>query len=118
MHETELIVSRSRSKDALTGSTYQHEHRRARGACRLCRRLFEKKLHVARAHTDFEPDGQTGQLRLQKGDMIVLEVSTRILGRRTAPFSHLLIPTRVPRGFTQAPSTDLTSPWCSTELRG
>ena len=34
------------------------------------------------------------------------QVSTRILGRRTAPCPPFLIPTRVPRGFTQDPSTD------------
>ena len=33
-------------------------------------------------------------------------VSTRILGRRAAPFPPLLISYRVPRGFTQDPSTD------------
>ena len=32
--------------------------------------------------------------------------STRILGRRTAPFPPFLIPSRVPHGFTQDPSTD------------
>ena len=34
------------------------------------------------------------------------ETSTRILGRRTAPFPAFLIPYRVPHGFTQYPSTD------------
>ena len=34
------------------------------------------------------------------------QVSTRILGRRTAPFPPFLIPHRVPHGFTQDPSTD------------
>ena len=33
-------------------------------------------------------------------------VSTRIPGRRTAPLSPFLIPTRAPRGFAQDPSTD------------
>ena len=32
--------------------------------------------------------------------------STRILGRRTATFPRFLISNRVPRGFTQEPSTD------------
>ena len=32
--------------------------------------------------------------------------STRILGRRTAPFPPFLIPNHVPHGFTQDPSTD------------
>ena len=32
------------------------------------------------------------------------QFSTRILGRRTAPFSPFLIPDRVPRGFTLDPS--------------
>ena len=31
--------------------------------------------------------------------------STRILGRRMAPFTPFLIPNRVPHGFTQDPST-------------
>ena len=35
------------------------------------------------------------------------QVSTRILGRRTAPSPPFLIPNRVPHGFTQDPSTDL-----------
>ena len=34
------------------------------------------------------------------------QVSTRILGRRTAPVPPFLIPNRVPHGFTQDPSTD------------
>ena len=34
------------------------------------------------------------------------EVSTRILGRRTAPFPPFFIPSHVPRGITQDPSTD------------
>ena len=37
------------------------------------------------------------------------QVSTRILGRRTAPFPPYLIPNRVPHCFTQEPSTDLNS---------
>ena len=36
----------------------------------------------------------------------VVQVSTRILGRRMVPFVPLLVPCRVPRGFTQDPSTD------------
>ena len=36
----------------------------------------------------------------------VRKVSTRILGRCTAPFPPFLIPNRVPHGFTQDPSTD------------
>ena len=36
-----------------------------------------------------------------------LEVSTRILGRRMAPFPPFLIPDRVPLGFTQDPSTEV-----------
>ena len=35
-----------------------------------------------------------------------LIVSTRIVGRRTAPCTTFLIPDRVPRDFTQDPSTD------------
>ena len=31
------------------------------------------------------------------------QVSTRILGRRTAPFPAFLVPNRVPHGFTQDP---------------
>ena len=41
--------------------------------------------------------------------------STRILGRRTAPFSPFLITHRVPRGLTQDPSTNyfsLSQRWC------
>ena len=34
------------------------------------------------------------------------QVSTRILGRRAAPFQPSLSPYRVPRGFTQDPSTE------------
>ena len=34
-----------------------------------------------------------------------LQVSTRILGRRTAPFRSFLNPFRVPHGLTQDPST-------------
>ena len=37
----------------------------------------------------------------------LLHASTRILGRRTAPFPPLLIPYSVPHGVTQDPSTDL-----------
>ena len=36
------------------------------------------------------------------------QVSTRILGRRMAPFPLFLIPHHVPHGFTQDPSTDPT----------
>ena len=36
-----------------------------------------------------------------------MQVSTRILGRRTAPFPPFLIPDRVPRGVTQDSSTDV-----------
>ena len=36
------------------------------------------------------------------------EVSTRILGRRTAPLPPFLISKRVPHGFTQDPGTDRT----------
>ena len=39
-------------------------------------------------------------------DRCALIMSTRILGRRTAPFTPFLIPNRVPHGFTQDPSTD------------
>ena len=35
-----------------------------------------------------------------------LKVSTRILGRRTAPYPPFLVPYRVPYGFTRDPSTD------------
>ena len=38
--------------------------------------------------------------------VLLLQVSTRILGRRTATFPPFLIPSRVPHGFTQDPSTD------------
>ena len=72
LHESELTLSRSRSKDMLVGS-YNEEHRRVRGACRICRRMCEKELQVARVHTDFQPAGQEpGQLHLKRGDMIVL----------------------------------------------
>ena len=48
--------------------------------------------------------GQACSSRLGR---ITLELSTRILGRRTAPFSPFPIPHRVPRGFLpQDPSTD------------
>ena len=36
----------------------------------------------------------------------LLQVSTSILGRHTAPFPPFLIQYRVPRGFAQDPSTD------------
>ena len=39
-------------------------------------------------------------------DRCALMMSTRILGRRTAPFTPFLIPSCVPHGFTQDPSTD------------
>ena len=39
--------------------------------------------------------------------MSTAQVSTRILGSRTAPFIPFLFPYRVPHGFTQDPSTDL-----------
>ena len=40
------------------------------------------------------------------GCVIGMAVSTRILGRRTAPSPRFLIPYRVPRGLPQDPSTD------------
>ena len=43
--------------------------------------------------------------RLAHNKLIFRRVSTRILGRRTAPFPPLLISYRVPHGFTQDPST-------------
>ena len=43
----------------------------------------------------------------QEEAMSAVQVSTRILGRRTAPFPPFLIYNRVPHGFTQDPSTKL-----------
>ena len=37
------------------------------------------------------------------------QISTRMLGRRTAPFPPFIIPYRVPHGLTQDPSTDRAS---------
>ena len=46
--------------------------------------------------------------------------STRILGRRTAPFPPFRIPHRAPRGFTQDPSTDriptVRRTWLPTQM--
>ena len=45
--------------------------------------------------------------RRQFGSRIAdFQVSTRILGRRTAPFPRFLNSNRVPHGFTQDPGTD------------
>ena len=61
------------------------------------------------AQTSIEEDEEDDEEENKAGGNS--QVSTRILGRRTAPCPPFLIPTRVPRGFTQDPSTDRPPPF-------
>ena len=51
-------------------------------------------------------EGQASHKPAASARFVQEEVSTRILGRRTAPFPPFLISERVPHGFTQDPGTD------------
>ena len=88
----------------------EEEERDSSGAAGLRDRLDEaigcgdpelvKRLLTEAAAFEHDPRVATSARFLRNYETTLLAVSTRILGRRTAPFPPFLIPYRVPRGFT------------------